>query len=170
MRWNDETILSTMLAMAHTDHDDNELEVKFKPDSGKAVIEGKTVVPFQAFVTLVLQKKVLSLTKTWGKHPVIVDSELLTSMASAPQDNQENKSNMILVSIILGIVFGVAGFAIIQIALLLINIPLGMKELGIIVGSILGVILIAALIMKMQRQPKGEKLVETIEGISSFLK
>ncbi|HVW66987.1 MAG TPA: hypothetical protein VHA78_04650 [Candidatus Peribacteraceae bacterium] len=156
--------------MPHHDTDDNELEVKFKPETGKAVIEGKTVVPFQAFVTLVLQKKVLSLTKTWGKHPVIVDSELLTSMASAPQDNQENKSNMILVSMILGIIFGVAGFSVIQIALLLVKIPLGIKELSIIVGSILAVILVGALVMNMQRKPKGEKLVETIEGISSFLK
>lgn len=155
---------------AMSTHDDNELEVKFKPETGKAIIEGKTVVPFQAFVTLVLQKKVLALTKTWGKHPVIIDSELLTSMASAPQDSQENRSNMILVSIILGIVFGVAAFAILQILLLLVSIPLGIKELSIIAGSILGVIIVAALIMKMQRMPKGEKLVETVEGISSFLK
>jgi O-antigen ligase len=150
--------------------ENGELEVHMRPDSGKTVIEGKTVVPFQSFVTLVLQRKVLSLTKVWGKHPVIIDSELLTTMASAPQDNQENRSSMILVSIILGIVFGVATFSIIQIILLLIGITLAMKELAIIVASILGVIIIAALVMKMQKMPKGEKLVETVEGISSFLK
>jgi uncharacterized membrane protein YqjE len=154
--------------MAHTDS--SELEVKFKPETGKAVIEGKTVVPFQAFVTLVLQKKVLSLTKVWGKHPVIIDSELLTSMASAPADSQENKSNMIMVSLMVGALLGITGFAVIQIILLLVQIPLGLEQLGIIVGSIVLVILLLMAVMRMQKMPKGEKMVETIEGIAGFLK
>ena len=154
--------------MSH--HDSNELEVQFKPESGKAIIEGKTVVPFQAFVTLVLQKKVLSLTKTWGKHLVIIDSELLTSLASAPADSQENRSNMILVSMVVGVLLGVTGFTVLQIALLLIKIPLGLEPLGIIAGSIVAVVLLLMLVMKMQKLPKGDKMVETIEGISSFLR
>jgi uncharacterized membrane protein YqjE len=154
--------------MSHLDS--NELEVQFRPDTGKAVIEGKTVVPFQAFITLVLQKKVLQLSKTWGKHPVIIDSELLTSLASAPSDSQENKSNMILVSMIVGILLGITGFAVIQIVLLLIKIPLGYRELGIVAGSIVAVMLLLMAVMKMQKLPKGEKLVENIESISSFLK
>lgn len=148
----------------------NELEVQFKPDTGKAIIEGKTVVPFQAFITLVLQKKVLQLAKTWGKHPVIIDSELLTSLASAPGDSQENRSNMILVSMIVGVLLGITGFAAIQLILLLIQIPLGIRELGIIVGSIAAVMLLLVVVMKLQKLPKGEKMVETIESLSSFLK
>src|SRR3990167_3993323 len=126
-----------------------ETEVQFKPEIGKAVIEGKTTVPFQSFVTLVLQRKVLSLFKTWGKHSVIVDSELLTSMASAPQDSQENKSHMILVALLLGIVVGVAFFGVIQILLLLIDTPLGMRELLLIVGSILAMVILAMSVMKL---------------------
>ena len=153
-----------------THHDDNELEVKFRPESGKAVIEGKTVVPFQSFVTLVLQRKVLNLFKVWGKHPVIIDSELLTSMASSPQDNQENRSNMVLVSLVIGAIVGIAIFSTLQAGLLFLDITLGLKELSIIAGSIVCVALLLGLIIKMQKLPKGEKLVETIEGISSFLK
>lgn len=150
--------------------DSSELEVQFKPESGKAVIEGKTVVPFQAFVTLVLQKKVLQLSKVWGKHPVIIDSELLTSLASAPGDSQENRSNMILVSLAVGVLLGITGFAVVQIALLLVNIPLGYKELGIVAGSIVVVIGLLVMMMKMRKMPKGEKLVETIESVASFMK
>lgn len=149
----------------HTD-----LEVHMKPESGKAVIEGKTVVPFQSFVTLVLQRKVLSMLKQWGKHPVIVDSELLTSMASAPQDSRENRSNVVLVSMMLGIVLGVALFAVMQILLLLINVPLAMRELLIILGSIGGIVIVAIAVMKLRSLPKGEKIVDTVERISSFLK
>jgi len=148
---------------------DNELEVQFKPETGKAVIEGKTVVPFQAFITLVLQKKVLQLAKTWGKHPVILDSELLTSLASAPGDSQENRSNMVMVSLITGVLLGITGLAILQIALLLVKIPLGYKELGIIAGSIVAVFLLLMVAMKM-RKPKSEKLVEAMEHVASFLK
>lgn len=149
---------------------DNELEVQFKPETGKAVIEGKTAVPFQAFITLVLQKKVLQLAKTWGKHPVIVDSELLTSLASAPGDSQENKSNMVLVSLVTGVLLGITAFAVVQIVLLLMNMPLGYKELGIIAGSIAGVILLLMIVMKMRKKPKSEKLVEVMESVASFLK
>ncbi len=151
-------------------HSDNELEVQFKPETGKAVIEGKTVVPFQAFITLVLQKKVLSLTKQWGKHPVIIDSELLTSMASAPSESQENRSNMIMVSMVIGCLFGITGFGVVQILLLLLKVSLGYRELGILVGSIVVVMLLLMAVMKMRKLPKGEKMVETIEGIASFLK
>ncbi len=151
-------------------HDkDSDLEVQFKPESGKAVIEGKTAVPFQAFVALILQRKVTALFKTWGKHPVIVESELLTSLASAPQESQENRSNMIMVSLIAGVLVGVAGLAVVQMGLLFYQVTLGYKEFGIIAGSILLLIVLLYLMMSMQRKPKGEKLVETIESVSAFL-
>ncbi len=150
--------------------DSNELEVQFRPETGKAVIEGKTVIPFQAFVTLVLQKKVLQLAKVWGKHPIVIDSELLTSLASAPGDSQENRSNMILVSLVAGVLLGVTGLAVVQIVLLLLKFPFGYKELGIIAGSIVAVLLLFVMMMKMRKMPKGDKLVETIEGVASFLK
>ena len=147
----------------------SELEVHFKPDSGKAVIEGKTVVPFQSFVALILQRKVTTLFKSWGKHPVIIESELLTSLASAPQDSVENRANLIFVTLMTGALGGITAFAAIQILLLLVNIPLGYRELGIIVGSVFVLVVMLALMMKGRAKPKNEKLVETMEQVSSFL-
>jgi len=147
----------------------SELEVQFKPDSGKAVIEGKTVIPFQAFVTLILQRKVLGLFKQWGKEPIIVGSELLTGLASAGQDNKENRANLILVSIGVGAVVGIAIFAIIQLILLFWKITLGVRELTIIGGGIIVLGLLLALLTKLQKIPRGEKITDAIEDLSSFL-
>lgn len=148
----------------------SELEVNFRPETGKAVIEGKTVVPLQAFVTLILQRKVLNMLKTWGKHPVVVDSELLTSLASAPQDSKENRSNMILVSLGLGIFGGIGLYSAVQAGLYFLDIILGLKEHLIVAGTIISLGLVGLLMMKAQKMPRGEKLVETIEEMSSFLK
>jgi len=155
--------------MSDTPSTNSELEVHFKPESGKAVIEGKTVVPFQAFVALVLQRKVTNLLKTWGKAPVIVDSELLTSLASAPQDSQENRANLVLVTLIAGILAGVTGLAALQIVLLLIKIPLGYKELGTVVGSVLFLLMLVMSMMKGQKKPKGEKLMEVMEKAAGLV-
>jgi hypothetical protein len=146
-----------------------DLEVAFRSDTGKAVIEGKTMVPFQSFVTLVLQRKVLQLTKTWGREPIILSSELLTSLASAPQDSQENRSSLILVSLCIGILAGVMLFALTQVGLSTVDITLTNQELLIVAGVIIAIGFILALMMKVQRKPKSVKLIETIEGISSFL-
>lgn len=156
--------------MPPRDDDSSELEVHFKPETGKAVIEGKTTVPFQSFVALILQRKVQSLFKTWGKRPIIVESELLTSLASAPQDSQENRSNLVLVSIVTGILIGIAGLSIVQLALLPVEIVLGYRELGIIAGSILLLIILMVAAGKMQRKQKSEKLLETMEKMAGMLK
>ncbi len=143
--------------------------MRFKPESGKAIIEGKTVVPFQAFIALILQRKVTNLLKVWGKTPIIVDSELLTSLASAPQDSQENRSNLVLVSIVAGILGGVTGFAIIQLALLALQFPLGYKELGTVVGSVFFLFVLVISMMKGQKKPKGEKLLEVMEKAAGLV-
>ncbi len=155
--------------MSDSTPDNGELEVRFKPESGKAIIEGKTVVPFQAFIALILQRKVTNLLKTWGKAPIIVDSELLTSLASAPQDSQENRSNIILVSIVTGVLAGVGGFAVIQAFLLSAQIVLGYKELGTVAGSIALLVGLMIMMMKTQKKPKGEKLVETMEKVAGLM-
>jgi flagellar biosynthesis protein FliP len=149
--------------------DNGELEVRFKPESGKAIIEGKTVVPFQAFIALILQRKVTNLLKTWGKAPIIVDSELLTSLASAPQDSQENRANLVLVTLVAGILAGVTGFAVVQIVLMLLKVTLGYKELGTIVGSVLFLLLLVMSMMKGQKKPKGEKLMEVMEKAAGLV-
>lgn len=156
--------------MVDSPQQNGELEVHFKPETGRAVIEGKTVVPFQSFVALILQRKVTNMFKGWGKSPIIVDSELLTGLASAPQDSQQNLSNLVLVSIVAGILVGIAGFALVQMLLLSGQIVLGYKELGTIVGSIALLVVLLLLMMKGQKKPKGEKLVETMEKVAGFLK
>lgn len=156
--------------MTATDSSTGELEVHFKPDTGKAVIEGKTVVPFQSFVTLVLQRKVLPLCKQWGKDPVVVGSELLTSLASAPQDSRENLGGLVTVSLAAGALLGVAGLALAEIVLLLVQTPLGLPELSILLGSVAGLVVLLFLLMQLQRKPKGEKVLETMEQVSSFLR
>jgi hypothetical protein len=155
--------------MSDTPAQNSELEVHFKPDSGKAVIEGKTVVPFQSFVALILQRKVTNLFKTWSKAPVIIDSELLTSLASAPQDSQENRANLVLVTLVAGILAGVTGFALVQMGLLAVQFPLGYKELGTIVGSVFFLLILVVSMMKGQKKPKGEKLMEMMEKAAGLV-
>lgn len=147
-----------------------DLEVQFKPETGKAVIEGKTSVPFGAFVTLVLQRKVQQLNKSWGKDPIIVNSELLTALASAPQDSAENRQNLILVSLLTGGIIGVALFCVLQSILLFLDFPLFTRELLIIAGSIAVVAGFLALLMKLRKLPRGEKLSELMEGLAGFLR
>ena len=153
-------------AMATPDRD---LEVNFKPELGKAIIEGKTTVPFQSFVMLVLQRKVFNLFKQWGKHAVIIDSELLTSLASAPQDSIENKSNLVTVSLGVGVLMGIALLAAVVLALRSLQIELTNQHLLILIAFILGLGLLAYVLMKTKRGKKGEKMLETMESLSSFL-
>lgn len=147
----------------------NELEVNFKPETGKAVIEGKTAVPFQAFVQLILQRKVQILFKDSAKEPVIVGSELLTKLASAPQDSHENRGHLVLVSIGLGAIGGIAVFSAAQLFLFFLDFPLTWKEHAIIVGSIIGIAALGALLMYVQRMPKSDKLTDTVENVARFL-
>lgn len=146
-----------------------DLEVQFRPETGKAVIEGKTTVPFQAFVMLVLQRKVFKLFKEWGKTPIVVDSEMLTSLASAPQDSIENKSNLVTVSLGVGILAGIVLLAAIQVALSTLEIALTMQHLLILIGVIVGLGVISYFLMQTQKGKKSEKLLETMENLSSFL-
>jgi hypothetical protein len=169
MRIGDAPADAMIAAMSTTPLKDKDLEVQFKPESGKAVIEGKTTVPFQAFVQLILQRKVLQLFKEWGKSPIIVDSELLTSMASAPQDSVENKSNLVMVSLGVGVLGGIVLLAAVQVALNTLRITLTMQHLLILIGIIAGLGLLAYVLMKTQRGKKGEKMLETMESLSSFL-
>jgi hypothetical protein len=155
--------------MATYDLKEKDVEVQFKPETGKAIIEGKTVVPFQSFVMLVLQRKVQSMFKQWGKTSVIIDSELLTSLASAPQDSMENKSNLVMVSLGVGILGGIVLLAAVEVALDTLHIVITMQHLLILIGIIGGLGLMAYVLMKTQRGKKGEKLLESMESLSSFL-
>lgn len=145
------------------------VEVSLKIDQQRAVVEGKTSVPFQAFITLVLQRKVLPLMKQWGKEPVIVSSELLTGLASAPQDSVENRTKLLLVTLGLGTVLGVFILSSGQLALTFLNINLQQREFLMISGGILGLALLTATLARLQRVPRNDRIEETIEKIASML-
>lgn len=155
--------------MSFTSLSSKPVEVSIKVDQQKAVVEGKTSVPFQTFITLVLQRKVLPLMKQWGKEPVIVSSELLTGLASAPQDSVENRTKLLLVTLGLGTVLGVFILSSGQLALTFLNINLQQREFLMISGGILGLALLTATLARLQRVPRNDRIEETIEKIASML-
>jgi hypothetical protein len=146
-----------------------DLEVKLKSDQGKAVIEGKTAVAFQAFVTLVLQRKVFGLFKSWGEEPVVVSAELLASLASAPQDSQENRAHLVTVTLGVGIVLGVFVMSVLQLSLIANGITLSVRELGLIAGGILLLAILARMLVRLQRRKRSDKVTEAMESLSSLL-
>lgn len=147
----------------------HEVEVQMRPETGKAVIEGKTAVPFHSFTTLILQRKVQQLAKQWGREPIIVSSELLTQLASAPQDSVENRSQLVTVSLGVGVIGGVFLSALLLTGLQFADIIPGVREYAIVAGGIAGLALLVWALMKVRRIKRGERLVETMESVSAFL-
>lgn len=145
------------------------MDAKLKTDHGKAIVEGKTAVPFKTFVGLVLQRKVLSLFKKWGKEPVIVDSELLTDLASAAQDSQENKEQLVRVTLGIGVLVGVFAMAVVQVAVTPWGIYLKEKELLIVAGVILGLAILTFALSKTKKKGRGQKLTDTMEKITNIV-
>lgn len=146
-----------------------DLDVDLRHEGEKVIIEGKTGVPFETFVTLILQRKVFSLLKHWGKMPVVIDSELLTSLASAPQDTHEDRGKLVKVTfgagILAGIFFTTVGLVILNIS----GIRLGTKELAIIAGGIVLLGLLVSVIGRAPRKSRGEKLTENMEKLATML-
>lgn len=147
----------------------HDVEVSLRSDGTKAIVEGKTVVPFKTFVMLVIQRKVTALFKDWGTAPVVVDAELLTSLAGAPQDNQENKVHLVLVTLGIGLIAGVFALAVMQFALLTISISMGKQELAILSGGLLGVALIGWILSKVQLRGGGQKVLDSMEKAAALL-
>lgn len=148
--------------------DDVELAISGGP--GKAVIEGKTAVPFRTFVTLILQRKVQTVFKTSQDEPVIVSSDLLTKLASAPGDKQEDRSKLTLITFGVGILAGIFLSAAALLALLLFRIQIEVKDLSILLGVIAGVVILATIIMKTQKKTGfKEKLQESMEKVTELV-
>ncbi|MDA0376427.1 MAG: hypothetical protein O3A80_03920 [bacterium] len=145
------------------------MDAKLKTDQGRAIVEGKTAVPFKTFVGLVLQRKVLTLFKQWGKEAVIIDSELLTDLASAPQDSQENKEQLVLVTLGTGVIVGVFALAVAQIALTPWGIYLKERELLMIVGVIVGLAILAFALSRSKKKGRSQKLTDAMEKITSIV-
>jgi hypothetical protein len=145
------------------------MDAKLKTDHGRAIVEGKTAVPFKTFVGLVLQRKVLHLFKQWGKEPVIIDSELLTDLASAAQDTQENKEQLVTVTLGVGVLAGVFVMVVAQIALAPWDIYLKERELLIIAGVIFGLGVLTFGLSRIKKKGKSQKLTDTMEKITSIV-
>lgn len=148
----------------------NEVEVEITNSGSKAIIEGKTSVPFKTFVSLILQRKVQMLFKTNQDDPVIVNSTLLTALASAPSDKQEDRSKLVLVTFAVGILAGVFLSVGVFLALMLLRITVEMKDLGIVLGVIIGVAVLGVLLQKSQKKSAfTEKLFETMEKTTDLI-
>lgn len=147
----------------------NDVEVSLRSDGNRAVIEGKTTVPFKTFVMLVIQRKVTALFKDWGASPVVVDSELLTGLAGAAQDRQENRVHLVLVTLGIGVIGGVFALAVLQLILLQIQITLGTRELAMLAGGLIGVGVIGWLLSKVQVRGGGQKVLDGMEKAAALL-
>ncbi len=148
----------------------NDVEVEIDSTSGKAVIEGKTSVPFKTFVTLILQRKVQVLFKRSETDPVIVGSDLLTALASAPQDKQEDRTKLVLVTFGVGSIAGVFLAVAVFLGLILFRIRPEVKDLGIVLGVIAGVVILVALLQKTQKKSVfTEKLYESMEKVTDLV-
>lgn len=149
--------------------DTADLEIELKTESNRAIITGKTSVPFRTFVGLVLQRKVFQLFKQWDKEPVILSSELLTQLASAPQDSQENRAHLVLVTLGVGIFGGIFLLALGEAALTFFSIDLGLREHSLIAGSLAGIALLLMLLARIQRLGRAQRIADVMERTASFL-
>lgn len=156
--------------MDYSQNNQSDLEVPLKSDPLRAIVEGKTAVSFQSLVGLVLQRKVLGLFKQWGKEPVILSSELLTAIAGTPQDNADNRQKLVLVTLGAGIVLGVFSACVVGLILAFLKVPLGVREFGIVAGSIALVAVIVWLLMQVQGKSSAEQVTEAMEKVAGFLK
>ena len=147
-----------------------EVEVEISNTGNKAVIEGKTSVPFKTFVSLILQRRVQMLFKTNQDDPVIVNSTLLTALASAPGDKQEDKGKLVLVTFGVGILAGVFLAVGALLILMLLRIEVEMKDLGIVLGVIALVAVLGVLLQKNQKKSAfTEKLFDAMEKTTDLI-
>jgi pilus assembly protein TadC len=146
-----------------------DLEIELKTESSKAVITGKTSVPFRTFVGLILQRKVFQLFKQWEKDPVILSSELLTQLASAPQDSQENRTHLIIVTLGVGVLTGIFLFSAILVLLSFFNVFLDQQAFAIIAVGLLSVALLGFALARLQRLTRAQKIADAMERTAQFL-
>ncbi len=148
----------------------SDVEVDIDNTGGRAVIEDKTSVPFRTFVSLILQRKVQTIFKKCQDEPVIVSSDLLTALASAPDDRQEDRAKLVLVTMGVGVVVGVFLTVAVFVALMLFDVYPQMKDLLITLGA-LAFVAIVVVILQGSQKKKGfkEKLYESMEKVTDLV-
>lgn len=145
------------------------MEVDLKHEGSKAIIANKTNVPFSTFVKLVLERKLGNVLKNSGSEPIILGSDLLTELASAPQDSRENQTKFTLVTLGSGVLLGVFLFSLIQIILPILGIALVPKDYAVVVGVLLGLVVLVVALDRAKRRKKADKITETMERLTSLL-
>ncbi len=139
-------------------------------DGGRVIIEDKTSVPFKTFVSLILQRKVQSVFKKCQDEPVIVSSELLTAIASAPEDKQEDKTKLVLVTMGAGVIVGVFLSVVLLVSLMLFDVHPEMQDLLITLGALVFVGIVVIIMMKSQKKTGfKEKLYESMEKVTDLI-
>ena len=146
-----------------------DLEIELRTEQNRAIITGKTSVPFRTFVGLVLQRKVFQLFKQWDKEPVILSSELLTHLASAPQDSQENRAHLIIVTLGVGTLFGIFVFALGQVVLSVLGYELGSSDLMLIAGGLVCLAVLTVVLARLQKLARAQRIADVMERTASFL-
>ena len=148
----------------------SDVEVDISNEGGRAVIEDKTSVPFRTFVSLILQRKVQAIFKKCQDEPVIVSSDLLTALASAPDDRQEDRAKLVLVTMGVGVIVGVFLTISSFLGFMLFDVQPTMNELLVTLGS-LAFIAIVVVILQGAQKKKGlkEKIYESMEKVTDLV-
>lgn len=149
------------------DHSDTEVEISH--EHGKAVIQGKTSVPFKTFVSLILQRKVQTLFKKWQDAPVIVSSELLTGLASAPDDSQEDRGKLVVVTLAIGVIFGVFLTVITLLILSIFSVVPSRVEYGLVIFIIVCLSFLLSAMQRAQKSSAKQKIYEKMERVTDVL-
>ncbi len=146
---------------------DVKLNIK-TPSGEQAIIEGKTAVPFATFMKLMLQKKLQPLVKDWQSEPVIISSDLLTKIASAPAESLEDRSKVLLTACVIGFCGGffVAAFAIVVLGMM--GVEIGQKELLVALTVLLVIALVVYSALQVHTRKIKEQFIEKIERIADM--
>jgi len=134
----------------------------------KVVIEGKTSIPFGSFVKLILRRKVQKLFKDWQSEPVIIESELLTAIASAPEDPMEDKSKVIMSAVVIGFCFGMFLTGLALSLLNMAGITIGQAELLTGLAVLLAMAVAVHIASRIHTRKAKEQIVEKVEQIADL--
>lgn len=149
---------------------EDDYDVEISAGDKRVIVEGKTTVPFKTFVGLVLQRKVTGLFQDHGNKSVILDSELLTKLASAPQDNPDNHAHVVMVTLGVGILIGVFALALLQGILIFFEQPITQTGFFAIAGGLFVLATLVQVATLAKRRNRADKILEAMERVAMTLK
>ncbi len=146
-----------------------DVEVDLTHENGKAVIEGKTSVPFKTFVGLILQRKITAFFKDNKDEPVIISSDLLTKLASAPDDKQEDRAKLVILALGIGMLMGVFVETAILLLMSSLNTHPSTNQLFLILGVLVGLVILGLIVEKVQNTNVKQVVYDRVEQINNML-